>query len=121
MNLLVPTYLIYLALSVGFTVWVGYTLSSNGLVFLDDVFNGDRGVARSVNHLLVVGFYLLNFGFIALFVRTSQDVTTARQLFDVLSVKLGTTLLVLGVMHLINLRIFTRMRRTRTRAGAPAR
>ena len=64
--LIVQTYGLYLAISIGLTIWVERTLFKNGKVFLVEVFKGDEALANSVNHLLVVGFYLLNLGFVAL-------------------------------------------------------
>jgi hypothetical protein len=120
MNLLVITYLIYLTVSGGFTIWVGLTLSRNGKLFLANVFGGDEQVADAVNHLLVVGFYLVNLGFVTWFLRTKSTLSRASDVFNVLSVKIGTVLLVLGVLHLINVWIFTKLRRGRTqRWSAP--
>src|SRR3712207_7694262 len=48
--------------SVSLTVWVARTLYRNGRVFLVEAFRGNEAVADSVNHLLVVGFYLINIG-----------------------------------------------------------
>jgi len=111
MNMLVTTYLLYLALSIGLTVWVGQTLSRSGRVFLIDVFHGNEELTKAVNHLLVVGFYLVNFGFVAWYLRTTDTVGAAQQVFETLSVKIGTVLLVLGVLHLANVWIFNRLRR----------
>ena len=66
MNPKVAAYLVYLAISLGLTLWVGRTLFRNGRVFLVDIFKGNTELADSVNHLLVVGFYLINFGYICL-------------------------------------------------------
>ena len=66
MNTIVVTYLAYLCLSVALTVWVAQTLHKNGRIFLVDVFHGNEALADSVNHLLVVGFYLINFGYVTL-------------------------------------------------------
>ena len=65
----------------------------------------------AVNKLLVVGFYLLNIGFVALYLRVGDAVLTSRQLVETLSVKLGVVLLALGVIHLTNVWVFTRIRR----------
>ncbi|MEU5696316.1 hypothetical protein [Actinosynnema sp. NPDC020468] len=111
MEPLVVTYLVYLAISIGLTVWVGRTLSRNGKVFLVDVFRGNEELARTVNHLLVVGFYLVNFGFVAWYLRTEDDVRKTTQVFETLSVKIGTVLVVLGVLHLTNVFVLNRMRR----------
>src|SRR3979411_1263024 len=65
-NYTVVTYLIYLAISIGLTIWVARTLHRNGRIFLVDVFHGNEPLADSVNHLLVVGFYLISFGYVSL-------------------------------------------------------
>ena len=66
MDVVVWTYGAYVILSVFLTIWVAQTLHKNGRVFLVDVFHGDESLADSVNHLLVVGFYLINFGYVSL-------------------------------------------------------
>ncbi|MEZ0094621.1 hypothetical protein [Streptacidiphilus sp. EB129] len=113
MNFTVDTYVIYLVLSIGLTVWVARTLSSSGKVFLADVFHGSDRLADAVNHLLVVGFYLVNLGFVALWLSGGGDlwVNTAADIFTALSVKVGTVLLVLGVLHLCNVYVLNRIRR----------
>ena len=52
----------YLLISVAVTIWVARTLHKNGRIFLVDAFHGNEHLADSVNHLLVVGFYLVNVG-----------------------------------------------------------
>ncbi|MCF3168994.1 MULTISPECIES: hypothetical protein [Streptomyces] len=111
MDLTVVAYVIYLLVSVALTVWVARTLSRNGRVFLADVLRGNEKLADAVNHLLVVGFYLVNLGFVALYLKNADGVTTARELFEALSVKVGVVLLVLGVMHLGNVWVLSRIRR----------
>ncbi|MDX6762490.1 MULTISPECIES: hypothetical protein [unclassified Streptomyces] len=111
MDLTVVAYVIYLLISIGLTVWVARTLSRNGRVFIGDVLHGNEKLADAVNQLLVVGFYLVNIGFVTLYLRSSEEVDTARALFEALSVKLGVVLLVLGVMHLGNVWVLNRMRR----------
>lgn len=111
MDLTVVGYIAYLLISVALTVWVARTLSRNGRVFLADVLKGNEKLADAVNHLLVVGFYLVNLGFVALYLSQEEAVIEARQLFEALSVKLGVVLLVLGVMHLGNVYVLNRIRR----------
>jgi hypothetical protein len=49
--------------------------------------------------------------------RTSGDIGSARQSLQLLSVKIGEVLLVLGALHFANLAVFARVRgRTRTRS-----
>ncbi|MGW0395135.1 hypothetical protein ACWDYJ_30515 [Streptomyces sp. NPDC003042] len=111
MDLTVIAYITYLVISIGLTIWVARTLSRNGRVFIADVLHGDEKLADAVNHLLVVGFYLVNLGFVALHLRSGEPMYDARGLFEVLSVKLGVVLLVLGVMHLGNVWVLNKMRR----------
>src|SRR5229473_8526794 len=110
------TYLVYLAISIALTIWVARTLHKNGRVFLVDVFHGNEPLADSVNHLLVVGFYLINFGYVSLALKLGYELNNARESVEALSWKVGLVLVVLGGMHFFNLFIFSRIR---TRTGLP--
>ena len=111
MNYIVTTYSLYLTLSIALTIWVARTLSKNGRVFLVDCFANNQALADSVNHLLVVGFYLINLGFVALFLKLGIAVVNTQEVFEALSSKMGVVLLVLGFMHFFNLAVFTAMRK----------
>jgi hypothetical protein len=111
MNYVVITYLLYLAVSVTLTVWVAKTLHSNGRIFLVDAFHGNEPLADSINHLLLVGFYLINIGYVALALRYGDKAVDLQGLLEVLSTKIGVVLLVLGGMHFFNLAIFNKMRK----------
>jgi hypothetical protein len=119
MSTIVITYAVYLAISIGITIWVARTLSTNGYVFLVDVFNGDEVMAHSVNHLLVVGFYLINLGYVARVLRVGYDIESARVGIEALADKLGTVLIGLGAMHFFNLYVFSRLRTRHTASGKP--
>jgi predicted MFS family arabinose efflux permease len=118
MNLVVTTYFVYLVISVLLTVWVARTLHKGGRVFLVDVFQRED-LADSVNHLLVVGFYLVNLGFIAMFLKYGDKPTDLREAIEFLASKVGIVLLVLGAMHFFNIFIFSRMRARAMLYGAP--
>lgn len=111
MDVVVWTYIAYIILSIFLTVWVAQTLHKNGRVFLVDVFHGDESLADSVNHLLVVGFYLINLGYISLALKIGYEIGSAREGIEALSWKIGLVLLVLGGMHFFNLLVFTRIHR----------
>lgn len=106
MDLVVGTYIAYLIISIPMTIWVASTLHKNGNVFLIKMFNDNTELAHSVNHLLVVGFYLINLGWVSLCLKLGYDVTTYRQSIEALAEKIGVVLLILGVMHLFNLFLF---------------
>src|SRR5688500_17216055 len=116
MTIGITTYLVYLAISIALTIWVARTLHKNGRVFLVDVFHGNESLADSVNHLLVVGFYLINIGFVSLALKFGIRPTDASGAMELLSAKLGWVLLILGAMHFFNLFVFAKLR---TRAMQP--
>ena len=116
---IVGCYLTYLAICLTVTVWVARTLHKNGRVFLVDAFQGNTELADSVNHLLVVGFYLINIGYVTLALRATESINTLRSAIELVSDKVGLVLLVLGFMHFFNLFVFSRIRK-RSRAGAAA-
>ena len=116
---MVSTGFFYLVTSVPLVIWVGLTLSRNGRVFLIDVFNGDEDFADSVNRLLLVGFYLVNVGLVLLSVSIGGDARTGSDLLQQLSVKLGILMLVLGFVHLLNVRMLSRFRRRRKLEDGP--
>src|SRR6516225_12314811 len=109
-KIIVVTYIIYVLISVNLTIWVARTLHKRGAIFLIDAFHGNEALAAAVNHLLVVGFYLINIGFVSLALKTTAGVVTWREAIELLSDKLGWVLLILGGMHFFNLFVFSRVR-----------
>src|SRR5947208_17083811 len=117
---IVTSYIIYLIVSVILTIWVARTLHRRGRVFLIDAFHGNETVADSVNHLLVVGFYLINIGYVTLALKYGDKPTSTRASIEFLSTKIGLVLVVLGAMHFFNIFNFAKMRRKGTRPVLPA-
>lgn len=106
----VYSYEIYLVISVALTIWVAGTLHRRGRIFLIDAFRGNDQLADSVNHLLVVGFYLINIGYVALALKYGDKPQTLQEAIEFLSTKIGLVLVVLGVMHFFNIFNFAKMR-----------
>jgi hypothetical protein len=117
-TLIIGAYIVYLLISVNLTIWVARTLHKRGAIFLVDAFHGNTELAASVNHLLVVGFYLINIGFVSLALKSNAQISTARGAIEMLSDKLGWVLLILGGMHFFNLFVFSRIR-SRSRYHVP--
>ena len=110
MNPILLTYTLYLTIALPLTVWVARTLHKNGRIFLVDCCKGNEELADSINHLLVVGFYLINFGFVVFFLKVLEPVIDYQDVFEVLGAKIGFVLLVLGGMHFFNIFLFVKMR-----------
>lgn len=103
-------YVVYILLSVAVTIWVARTLSKNGIIFLVDAFK-DPGLANSINHLLVVGFYLINLGYISMALKIDLRPGDFVEVIEIISNKIGIVILLLGFMHFFNLFLFGRLRK----------
>jgi hypothetical protein len=111
MNYVILSYALYLLITITLTVWVARTLFTNGKVFLLDIFHKNELMANSVNKLLLVGFYLVNIGYAVTTLRILDTISTTQHMIEVLSVKVGTIILILGAMHFFNLFVFFRLRK----------
>jgi hypothetical protein len=111
--MVVATYATYVFVSLAITFWVGRTLNRNGRIFLVENFSGNEKLADSVNHLLLVGFYLVNFGFVSLALKYGIRPTDLVSAVESLSTKVGLAIVVLGAMHFFNMYALVRFRHSR--------
>lgn len=102
----------YAAIAVVLTIWLARQLSHHGEVFLRAVFPDKPELADAINQLLVIGFYLVNIGWSLLLLRANElQVGNTTGAIALLTTRLGTLLLLLGIAHLGNLYVFHRVRR----------
>ena len=113
------SHLVYLAISTCLTVWVGRMIHRHGRVFLVDTFGGNETFADSVNALLVVGFYLINLGFVVISLEQVATVDSVARVIEINASRIGRVLFVLGGLHFFNLYVFSRMRRRALLEYAP--
>ena len=99
--MMIWTYLTYVAVSLAVTIWVGRSLHRNGRVFLVENFAGNDRLADSVNHLLLVGFYLVNVGFMSLALKYGVKPVDFVGAIEFLSTKIGLIIVLLGFMHFL--------------------
>ncbi|MGH8047313.1 MAG: hypothetical protein ACREKL_08700 [Chthoniobacterales bacterium] len=119
MTPIVYTYIAYIGISIALTIWVATTLHKNGRIFLVDSLGGNERLADSINHLLVVGFYLINIGYVSMAMKTTEIPVNLQEVLETLSAKLGVVLLILGAMHFLNLIVFSKMRKNALLQHAP--
>ncbi len=110
-NMLIAAYGVYLPVTLFLTYYVAKTLFNNAKIFMLDIFKGRTEIAESTNHLLRVGFYLLNIGFAMLMLKTNYSVDNGQTLLEVLSLKIGGFSIYLGFMLFFNLYLFFRGKR----------
>ena len=111
MDIVVSTYVAYLAICIPVVLFVGWTLHKNGRAFLVEIFEGHETLADSINHLLVVGFYLAGFGFVSKVLRLNTTPSNTAKAIESLSSTVGLVLLVLGAAHILNMLILGLARR----------
>ena len=112
MTVMVWTYLAYLAICVGVTIWVARTLRKHGRVVLADGIEGRQELSDAFSHLLVVGFYLVNLGVISFNLKIASQASDAQTAIEMVSLKIGTILVVLGAMHFLVFAVFAKLRST---------
>ncbi|MDH3740793.1 MAG: hypothetical protein OER56_04275 [Hyphomicrobiales bacterium] len=110
--MMIYTYAVYLMASLAIAIWVGTTLSRNGRTFLVENFEGKEELADSINHLLLVGFYLVNLGFVSLALRYGDKPVNTVEAIEFLSTKIGLVVVVIGFMHFFNMRMLLTFRRS---------
>lgn len=111
MSPIVLSYAVYSALAIVLTVGLARTLSQHGHVFLEDVFPDRPELARSINQLLVVGFFMLNLGY-AFFRMRQGTPKNGQAAFEGLAQKMGILLCSLAAIHFANVFVFWKIRRS---------
>jgi len=91
------TYVLYLLIGIGITIWVARTLRIRGRVFLAKGCKGNDELAESLSHLFSVGFYLLHVGFVLLALKFGGYAVNTVGAIELLSTKIGLVLVVLGI------------------------
>jgi len=104
-------YLIYLPIALWLTIYVTGKLFGNAIVYMMDIFHNRREIAVATNQLFKIGFYLINMGFALYILRIGQEQLTTKNLFEVLSTKIGGFSIYLGIMLLFNMFLFFRGRK----------
>jgi cytochrome c biogenesis protein CcdA len=111
MSYIVISYLLYLPITIALTLWVGRSLFRHGHIFLVETFHGKTEIAEAVNKLLLVGFYLINIGYAVYTLQILETINNFQQVIEVLSIKIGVIILILGGMHFFNLFVFFQLRK----------
>ncbi len=103
MNLNILTYAIYTLVTAFLVFRVGWVFYVNGAHYLYDIFISDRDTADSLNRLLLLGYYLLNLGYVAVSLSFWPQIEDYVQLIEMLGERTGIIVLGLGVMHFMNM------------------
>ncbi|WP_445189496.1 hypothetical protein ACTXG6_20990 [Pseudonocardia sp. Cha107L01] len=108
MNTALVSYFVLLIAGAGLTVAVGAILRRSGQAMLEEVYPGPR--AAGLVRLVVVGFYLVALGVLAVISTVDVPVEGVAQ---AIVTKLGVVLLILGAVYGITLMVLGRLRDAR--------
>ena len=103
-------YAIYAFVAAVLVIYLSKVLTKYGSVFLKNIFVHEEGMAGAINKLLATGFLMLNLGF-AFMIIESETPETVNELVVALVQKLGALAFCLGIIHLINVTVFYKIRR----------
>lgn len=103
MNLNVIGYIIFFCIMTYVIGVVGWKLYKYGRPFLVNQLKKETHLVDPINKLLLLGYYLLNLGYVAVSIQNWKQLSTVIELLNMIAVKSGTIILFLGVMHFFNL------------------
>lgn len=103
MNYNIFSYIVYLISTIYIAVGVGYKIYCIGKIYLTELFPNKFEFCDRVNRLLLMGYYLLNIGYIAISISFWPTIINVEMALYYLFSSTGFILLVLGVLHMFNL------------------
>lgn len=107
-NLIIPAYVVYAIFVTALTFFVAKILFKNSETFMMIIFNDRENLALATNRLFRVGFFLFAFGIGMWYLSISYDVIGFKTLFEILSVKVGSFTIFIGILFFANLYMFFR-------------
>ena len=119
MTTMIWVYLGYLAVCIFVTLFVARTLSNHGPVFMSGKNTNVSPLIKAKTHLLVVGFYLIAFGFIGCALKYGGNVNDPTAAIELLSAKIGAIVLAIGFMHFVMVWVFACIRTDEPKKTSP--
>ena len=105
------SYFLFILISGYITIYVGWICYSNGYLFVLELFQNNEAVAKSLNQLLLIGYYLVNLGFILYGLHCWERIDTCSEMLNLVFDKISTVLLSLCYLHFQNIIIIYLIRK----------
>src|SRR6218665_3803980 len=96
------SYCIYLIISSFITIYAGWKCYKHGFAFLLYLVK-DNGRCKAINKLLLLGYYLLNIGYIAWSLNTWEPIQSWQDALHIIASKIGFITILLCLLHYINM------------------
>ena len=114
MNYNILTYSIYLPIIVFITVKVGWIFYTHGKVFLSFLFQKNEALVKSVNNILLTGYYLVNIGYAIITIAFWEPIYSFIQMINALGNHLGIIIIGLALLHYNNVVILNYLVKSKT-------
>ena len=101
-DLNIVSYLIYLPIMFYITIRVGWLCYKNGEKWTMELYH-DEEFVKAVNNLLLLGYYLVNIGYVLLAISFWEPIQNVAQMLQVLGTRIGGILLLLALLHYFNI------------------
>jgi len=98
-------YIIYFAITFFITVYAGFIFYKNGRIYLLALLRNDATSTDAINRLLLLGYYLLNLGYVALMIKAWKTVDSFTELVSSIAQMTSTIMLSLAIVHFCNMTI----------------
>jgi hypothetical protein len=96
-------FIVYLLITWFITVHVGLIFYRNGKSYMLNLLHGDEKLTLFLNRMLLIGYYLLNLGYVTMTIRFGKLLTTWADVLTSISTRTGKIMIILGVIHLCNM------------------
>ena len=100
------TYILYILTTSIVIIWVGKTCYSKGEIFILQALN-DVSLTARVNRSLLIGYYLVNLGYVLVSIQTWPSLNSLEEVLIELSQKTGLLILILAGLHYFNIYFIT--------------
>lgn len=98
-------YILYFLITYFITVHTGLSFYRNGRIYILNLLEGNEALTSYINRLLLVGYYLLNLGYVALTVNEWNEISNLTEMLSTLSFRVGAIMLVLACIHFVNMAV----------------
>lgn len=107
MNYNILAYLLYFAITFIIIIKVGRICYQNGNVFVAQLIPNHEDLCKKINHLLLIGYYLLNIGYCTMTIISWEKIEGFAQLVEIISLKTSLIILIIAGMHYLNIMLLT--------------
>jgi hypothetical protein len=98
-------YLLYFLITYFITVHTGLSFYRNGRIYILKLLEGNEALTSYINRLLLVGYYLLNLGYVALTLNEWDEISDLAEMLSVLGFRVGVIMLLLAYIHFVNMAV----------------